>query len=402
MNKTSKLILSVILPILLAVNILSPIPVSADNAEYVGLVVGIDSDGEAVTASAGVALRFADRINVIFETDRFVESDIESIMFAVDDEVYVLECDDSSYYIDSSDNTPAFLNLAVPEEGDAYLAYYNIDAEYALCDVTIENITGAKTGLSYEISGDYENVLYPAAVLNSDADCVGVMLSDEIVLATWADSETSGSGSGSSVTSGGSESKSSSESGLMKDIISGAAIGAAAAAVIAVVNASKKRKKDTDGKNAGNNNMSNPGGGIAGGGFEDEIFTAPENNDPFVTTDISGNDGGVSSAPEAPSGITLIGIGGVMDARTYHFDNSEITIGRDVKSNIRYPADTKGISRVHCKLFMFDGKLMLMDLGSTYGTSIDGYGKLTPHVPMPVTSGTMFCVGDQRNKFRIG
>ena len=111
-------------------------------------------------------------------------------------------------------------------------------------------------------------------------------------------------------------------------------------------------------------------------------------------------------APTAPATVSsasnnykLQAVGGYMDGRVYPFDGREIIFGRDATASIRFPQDTKGVSRIHCKLFMQGGKVMLMDMGSTYGTYIEGRGKLTPQAPVELKVGDKFCIGEQKNSF---
>lgn len=106
--------------------------------------------------------------------------------------------------------------------------------------------------------------------------------------------------------------------------------------------------------------------------------------------------------PQAMGG-SLMGIGGVMSGRAYPVGNQEMVIGRDVSCGIRFPADTKGISRNHCKVFRNggSGQFMLMDCNSTYGTYLKGYGKLQPQKPVALKNGDTFYLGSDKNGFTI-
>ena len=88
-----------------------------------------------------------------------------------------------------------------------------------------------------------------------------------------------------------------------------------------------------------------------------------------------------------------------MDGRVYPFDGKEITFGRDNSVSIKFPQETKGVSRIHCKIYMQDGKVMLMDLGSSYGTFVEGKGKIPAQSPVELKPGDKFCVGEQKNSF---
>ena len=97
----------------------------------------------------------------------------------------------------------------------------------------------------------------------------------------------------------------------------------------------------------------------------------------------------------------LCAVGGYMDGRVYPMDAREVTFGRDVSASIRYPSDAKGVSRIHCKLYWQGNDLMLVDLGSSYGTFVEGKGKLSPQTPVVLKEGDKFCIGENRNMFVI-
>lgn len=117
--------------------------------------------------------------------------------------------------------------------------------------------------------------------------------------------------------------------------------------------------------------------------------------------------GNVDVPVRAPSGSNkkviyrLCALGGCMDGRVYPVDMMDITFGRDVSASIRFPADAKGVSRIHCKLYWQGGKLMLMDMGSSYGTFVSNRGKLQPQSPVELRPGDKFCIGDKKNTFII-
>ena len=48
-----------------------------------------------------------------------------------------------------------------------------------------------------------------------------------------------------------------------------------------------------------------------------------------------------------------------------------------------------------------DNHLMLMDLNSTSGTFIQGFGKLQPMQPVEVSAGSVFYIGEKKNAFVI-
>ncbi|MCD8118336.1 MAG: FHA domain-containing protein [Lachnospiraceae bacterium] len=106
--------------------------------------------------------------------------------------------------------------------------------------------------------------------------------------------------------------------------------------------------------------------------------------------------------PSPRTVTSLVGIQGIMAGRTYPIGPEGITIGRDPSNVIVYPADTKGISRKHCRLyFESDGGLKLVDCGSSYGTVLVGLGKMTPLQPVSVKPGDRFYIGSEKNGFEL-
>lgn len=74
-----------------------------------------------------------------------------------------------------------------------------------------------------------------------------------------------------------------------------------------------------------------------------------------------------------------------------------LTIGRDPAGDIVFPPDAQGVSRVHCRIDLQDGKIMIMDLGSSYGTFVNGR-KLEANETVQIYSGTEIALGSDRIK----
>ena len=80
----------------------------------------------------------------------------------------------------------------------------------------------------------------------------------------------------------------------------------------------------------------------------------------------------------------------------------QLRIGRDPnKNDLIYPADTQGISGVHCVVAVTDGQVTLMDLGSTYGTFLDQGQRLAANQPVTLQAGDRFCLGSPNEVFVI-
>lgn len=97
----------------------------------------------------------------------------------------------------------------------------------------------------------------------------------------------------------------------------------------------------------------------------------------------------------------LLGIGGIYNGQTFTI-GKEIVIGRNPdKCSIIYPDETKGISSIHCKIMVENGKVSLIDLASTYGTFRDNGEKLVPQVVYAMEVGDGFYIGNVENTFLI-
>lgn len=92
---------------------------------------------------------------------------------------------------------------------------------------------------------------------------------------------------------------------------------------------------------------------------------------------------------------------GLLAGRTFPIGSSVI-IGRNTqKCSICFPVDAKGVSGVHCEIRRSANGFEIVDLGSSYGTTLGNGQKLTPNVPVAIPSGTYFMVGGTEQLFQI-
>ena len=154
-------------------------------------------------------------------------------------------------------------------------------------------------------------------------------------------------------------------------------IGVLAAAVVALV-LTRGRKKD--GKNQQEE-------------AETQRFQQPEEKD-APTQQLP-----VEEKPQPR--VALACIGGALQGMTFPI-SSRVVIGRDPKHcSIIYPKDAHGISSVHCAAEpTADGQIILIDLGSTYGTMAGGQ-QLTAGKGVTLHPGDAFTLGGKENVFEV-
>lgn len=99
--------------------------------------------------------------------------------------------------------------------------------------------------------------------------------------------------------------------------------------------------------------------------------------------------------------VALACIGGALQGMTFPI-SSRVVIGRDPKHcYIIYPKDAHGISSVHCAAEpTADGQIILIDLGSTYGTMAGGQ-QLTAGKGVTLHPGDTFTLGGKENVFEV-
>ncbi|MCL2747052.1 MAG: FHA domain-containing protein [Oscillospiraceae bacterium] len=81
---------------------------------------------------------------------------------------------------------------------------------------------------------------------------------------------------------------------------------------------------------------------------------------------------------------------------------TSLSFGRDPRRcQIVFPANTSGISSLHCELSALPAGLMLTDKGSSYGTFLAGGRKLNPHQGVMLQPGDSFYLASPENEFRV-
>lgn len=100
------------------------------------------------------------------------------------------------------------------------------------------------------------------------------------------------------------------------------------------------------------------------------------------------------------SGLRLQGLSGAFAGRRFAI-SGRIRIGRDPSRNeVVYPANTPGISGAHCEIILQNNQVFLRDVGSSYGTFLQGK-RLPVNQMTALNVGDTFYLGHQKESFVI-
>ena len=107
------------------------------------------------------------------------------------------------------------------------------------------------------------------------------------------------------------------------------------------------------------------------------------------------------SVRSTPAALRLEGVSGVFLGKRFSIDGS-VRIGRDPnKNDLVFPAQTQGISGVHCVVTLDGNVVHLTDLGSTYGTFLGNGQRLVANETVQLTVGDTFWLGSENEVFAI-
>lgn len=79
---------------------------------------------------------------------------------------------------------------------------------------------------------------------------------------------------------------------------------------------------------------------------------------------------------------------------------TSLSIGRNPGENIVLPPDTSGISRRHCLIARRGDQVTVTDLGSSYGTFLNG-SRITANQPVAVPNGAVLSLASNAVQFRL-
>lgn len=387
------------------------VPAFGAYEDKMGIVVALDQNEELVARQPGICLMDGDGVTVISDMSVLSE-DAYAYFVVIGDEAYPLETPKSNenFYISVFQIT----DLRPPSDYLMGISGAFPDVEYTTLylDGNANLISGKvvfdgvetvyDNGLT-ELHGilldaDPSNIAYfPAVCVDENGNMAAILTRTGNCVSFATDPAAFGGGSGGGNeptqdrrdTGGGTSNK--------RNYLLYGGIGIGAILLIAIVYALSSKSKKTP-PPAPRNDYPKPAPPPG------NDYPQPKNDYPKpAPAPIPPTEPFRQPAP-APRQISysVMAVSGSMQGRVYPIDKQGLVFGRDASCNVSFSADTKGISRKHCRLFYdAQGHLMLMDYGSTYGTYLKGTGKLQPQTPVPVKRGSLFCLASEKIMFQV-
>lgn len=349
------------------------------------------ADGENLqNLSAGIPIDLGDAGCVLTSTDLYEGKDLIYLARNEAEDTYLMTYEGelfglSLFSTDATDFGAFYTNTVGPVQGKQYtLRGINGDVKYAKCTVTVTKVSTTQNSQgTYDISidGDDSSIASPAVIVDGDA-VVAIRNGSRVFSLSQPTGNSGGGGGG-----GGSRVKPSNDNTAL------ICVGAMVALIVgfAVVKGLRKKRGGSSQTTTSdsirddrNLNENGPAVNIQ------EINWVPHEDVIVQDSDVT-----VQEKPKAVK-LYLEIQDGPMAGQQYPVpDGGALLIGRSTEANIRYSADTKGVSRRHCQVFWNNGSLQVMDLGSTAGTFLRGKGKLIPNTPVPLTEGSVIYLGSK-------
>lgn len=110
-------------------------------------------------------------------------------------------------------------------------------------------------------------------------------------------------------------------------------------------------------------------------------------------------------AASVSKGVVITGVSGIYAGVPFDVGNGkEIVLGRDpTVSNVVFDQGCINVSRRHCSIrYDQDGDRFIVTDTSKNGTFTSDHQRLIADVSTPLPRGTIICLGDQKNTFRLG
>lgn len=104
--------------------------------------------------------------------------------------------------------------------------------------------------------------------------------------------------------------------------------------------------------------------------------------------------------PIATANYQIRAVGGQLDG-TVKLLNASLRFGRSSRCDVTFPQNAPGISGEHCEVSLEGGRVVIRDLGSSYGTYINKFTKLEPRISYTLQMGDTFTLADGGQTFRL-
>ena len=435
-SKWIQMLFALMVTAAMAVSML-PLAVSAGSGKGPAVAVSIDGNGDMKSAYAAVAVAL-DSAPVVLTSTKFYEG--SEFLYAVQtwsEEAYKMqyvgEFAGMALFAADADSLDAFYtSIEGAKQGQKYdLVGLNADGEAVKCTVKVTEIsTQADKNGVYDIAidDDSSDILSPAAIVEGNT-LVGIRHGSRVISLKQPSGGSGGSDGGSGGGSdggsgggsgGGSDGGSGGGSGGGSDDGSGGGSGGSGSDS----GGTPGRKSNTDKEEPKKSTIDTNTLLLIGGGIvvvvvlvllkqkkkkpepqpqpQPDPWRQPDNWTPPTPTmpvnpprPVEPVIPGPAPAPR-PVKLYLEIANGPMTGQQYPIpDSGKMLIGRSMEATIRYPADTKGVSRNHCQVYWNNGSLQVMDLGSTSGTFLRGKGQLVPNTPVALTDGSTIYLGSK-------
>ncbi len=97
----------------------------------------------------------------------------------------------------------------------------------------------------------------------------------------------------------------------------------------------------------------------------------------------------------------IVGLSGIYKGKELEL-KEKMVFGRDsTKCDVVFPMDTEGVSGHHCVITYKNQRIIMRDIGSSYGTYINNGLKIDQNVDLEMTIGDTFYLGSEQQKFMI-
>jgi len=388
--------------LVMACSLVSPAYAEEISSQGVGYLAVMDKKSEEYVSYPAIALQGSAQL-VVYTAYRVLGQGDENYYYiALDDdtpiEVTLGEIDEQMGVVGFYGETSGGYEVAKARRGqEVYLVGYNLqEQKFEYYNTSIESVSDSGTSFHAELSEYVEDLFYPAVILDSENRCLGLVY-DTFHVFLFLEPEEGAAGGGLSK--------------FVKEywyLVLAAVLGGIGGLIGTVRRRSEKKEEPQSTDENGLQPAPAPAFQAEPQPYVPPQPVQPQSVQPQPVPPTSP----WNVPPQAPSVaprpssqdsavLRLRGVKGALNGRTYPIGTGGLTIGRSADNTVAFPGDTKGVSREHCRVYWSRGVLMLMDVGSSYGTALEGKGKLAANSPIALKCGDIFYVGSKDQAFRV-